>query len=459
MVIKQLIDLAIACGRKRLSPQTGYIHHCSHALDEEVHYPIPVVENALFALALMRSKTSENILEAKNLLERLLHFQNEEGNFPIYLHEYPKAHDRYLGAHLLLPFHWILKQFASILGADLRLRLQEAFDRLLEYTLKSHVEKPAPYPLHIKIAAIAGDPHFDALITPPDATLWFHPQHIGDILSALQVVYPSIAESSWEPFWKHLGTLWHHPSCSYAGPALKDLQKGFEPKPSLYDLYMGYFSGAFSKRALADSIFHLQAALIQPTDDKLVVPNYPCRFQGHIGASPYYLYHTPSYAYSVIRDKETPLRIVWGTPQKAHTFVLQKGNIASFDFQADDPLLELRMNLGEPIHVEDREENRELAFYFDASEEARISVDGHSSSTFQLGQELMLHLDGLTLSLNLTIEEGTGHFFGHLMRGNRPSQISLKGTHRHQSFDWQVFLRTLRRSELCRLKASLKFSS
>ncbi len=52
----------------------------------------------LFALALLRSRTTENILEAKAIVDNLLHFQLKEGpsagNFPKYLHEYPNCKQR-----------------------------------------------------------------------------------------------------------------------------------------------------------------------------------------------------------------------------------------------------------------------------------------------------------------------------------------------------------------------------
>src|SRR3990167_7288503 len=93
---KQLrpIDLAVTAGRKRQSPRTGFVH--MHP-DEAASDTIPIYENFCFVLALFRQKTAESVSEAKQLLERLLCFQTSNGNFPLYIHDYPRCWD------LLLP--------------------------------------------------------------------------------------------------------------------------------------------------------------------------------------------------------------------------------------------------------------------------------------------------------------------------------------------------------------------
>ena len=81
-----LHNLALEAGKRRLSPQTFFIHQGDL---------IPVTDNFLYALALMRTKVADRILEARDLLERLLPFQLPSGNFSIHLHEWPNANDRF----------------------------------------------------------------------------------------------------------------------------------------------------------------------------------------------------------------------------------------------------------------------------------------------------------------------------------------------------------------------------
>jgi len=120
-LIRQLVNLAVNSGRSLQSSQTGFVHHCYRQLDYMSHDTIPLYENFLFALALMRERTAESFAEAKTLIDKLLYFQESEaGNFPVYIHEYPLCKDRNLAAQLLPVFYWILRTFPSALGQSLR---------------------------------------------------------------------------------------------------------------------------------------------------------------------------------------------------------------------------------------------------------------------------------------------------------------------------------------------------
>lgn len=76
--------LALAAHRKRQSSRTGFVH---------VDDAIPTLENFHFALALCLQKTREGVLEARELLTRLLAYRSPEGNFPVYLHDFPHTYD------------------------------------------------------------------------------------------------------------------------------------------------------------------------------------------------------------------------------------------------------------------------------------------------------------------------------------------------------------------------------
>ena len=127
--LRQIIELAVAAGRKKQSPRTGFVHFCYHGLPVEERDGIPILKNFMFALALLRTRTSENVLEAKALLEKLLHFQPKQGNalfgnFPIYIHEFPVCQDRYVAVHVLPVIYWVLKSFHQVLGVELRQKLE-----------------------------------------------------------------------------------------------------------------------------------------------------------------------------------------------------------------------------------------------------------------------------------------------------------------------------------------------
>lgn len=478
---RQLNDMALAAGRKRQSPQTGYIHYFYASSEEEAQQTIPIVENACFVLALFRTKTSEQMAEAKEMLERLLFFQHADGNFPIYIHEYPNCKDRFLGVQLLPVFYYILQEFHAVLGAELKKRLQHSVSKLIHYALQAYDEKNPPYPIGMKIAAAAkvlgvyfkeslieqrGDQLLDQYFNMGLHASWFVPASLADICIALQMTYANLQQSPWTDFVQHLMQTWHQTTRTYIGPALKQYQQADEPQTTLYDLLLGYLTQGFSTRALKNAPYHLLAVLIRPTEEFLLSVQQPFYKEGWLHASRWVIYQQDNFAYSII-DKSAmqnpaqenafhPLSLVWGSQEKVHTFVLQGGNFDAFEFEPKGNEIELHFKLSPAYELEDREKCRELSFFFDIEPNASLAVHGEAATTFDLGEEFLLSTSQLQLSLNVFLEKGEGQFLGHLMKGNRPSQIQLKGSHRYKAYDWQLFFRTLRRSNPCQFKASLR---
>lgn len=485
--MRHLVEMALICGRKRQSSQTGYIHHWHHSQGEEAHLTIPVVENLLFILALLRSRTAENINEAKTLLDALLHFQNRSGegmavgNFPIYLHEYPICKDRFTSIHAGVPIYWILKLFHQVLGRDLKQRLEGAFEVLLKHMQATVSEQGAPYPIAVKSASLAkagglllgwddlaeaGRRQLEQLCASTDRTSWYCPSSLGIMLSGLGMAYPRLSEGLWADFWKHLENTWHRQTCSYIGPAFKERQHGYEPQVTLYDLFAGFFGGGFSSRAKEDNIVHLEAVLIPANDDFFAVPQYPLIIEGICDEEKWHLYHGPQMSYcdigksSVINrigDKGFhTLRLVWGDSARVHTLVCQGCDDRAIRFTPVAGGLDIFFELARPLETEDREKNREIMFFVDIHEGLDIKVSDHKATTFALDETVSMHSQGCALSLKFQLQEGQGRFMGHCMLGNRPSQLKLKGKERHQAYDWQIFLRTMERSSPCIVKVSLQ---
>lgn len=479
-MIRQLNDLAVRSSRNRQSKQTGYIHLCYHPEEEERHDTIPLTENFLFALALLQSRTSENILEARAILERLLNFQASDGNFPVYLHEYPNCRDRCVGANILPALYWMLKIFHGVLGSDFHPKLRKATQALLQHSLQSLREKAFPEHLTIKLAAAAkglgdlwnmpevakeGSDILAKLSDSTENTSWYSPASIADILTGLQIVYPSISNSPWKNFWKHLNSSWHQTTGAYSGAPLREFQQGFEPQPTLYDLYLGYLSGSLSQRALIDNPFHIHAALISPTMDRLTEIHYPVDVHGKIGDCNWLMFQNDAFAYSLL-DQHEPgrlchdrgrhiMRLLWGDSKRVHTLTCQGGNSAETTFSANENRVELFFHLTETVASDDREKNREITLFFDLNDDAEIIVQDVAATTFQMQDQVIIRTGGLQFTMMFTLEEGQGQFFGHVMPGNRPSQLSLKGPQRFNAYDWQFFLRTVRRTEPCKIKLEI----
>lgn len=214
----KVIELALSAGKRRQSEVTGFVHLC-YENREKNWETIPVYENFCFALALLRSRTAENILKSRALIERLLPFE-VGGEFPLYLHEFPQAR---VGAKLYPVIFFILRDFHGVIGDILR----AALTRLLKgFSLQEDR-------------------------VPQSAAEW------GRFL-----VWAEVESSDVTPAFAQ----WDSTCCTYTGP---QQQERGEPALTLYDLFMGEWGGKFSARALVDHPVHLQASLIFPCPTEL----------------------------------------------------------------------------------------------------------------------------------------------------------------------------------------------
>jgi hypothetical protein len=210
------VELALKAGRKRQSEMTRFVHYCSE-YPEKSSETIPTYENFCFALALLRSRIAENILEAKALLEKLLAFQvNSE--FPVYLHEYPLCRYAGLKSKLYPVIFFILRDFHSVLGEKLREQLQ----------------------------AVQGSPEESTSPESPDEWAEF-------------LIHSQITGHDKTPALQH----WDHSCLSFIGA---QRQERGEPALTLYDLFLGEWGGKYSARALQDHPVHLRASLIYPAE-------------------------------------------------------------------------------------------------------------------------------------------------------------------------------------------------
>jgi hypothetical protein len=486
---KALSDWALSAGRYLQSEQTGYVHDY-YGETEQRAQTIPLVENALFALALLRSRLVEQIQEGKVLLKGLLAFQNLEegdsyGNFPIYLHAYPICKDLTLGLQLLAPFYWILKQFGHVLGLDLRHQLEKAAHLALEHSLRLHTIKPFPYSIAVRLAAAQfsfgslweqlewqqeGNKQLEQL-AQRQLEGWYTTTHLGDLLVGLQMAYPSLANSQWNQLWHRMEQTWHHQMGCYMGPYIREWQEREEPQTNLYDLFGGYFARQFSQRAILLRPYHLYGALIQPSPDRFDInSSSSCLVEGRLKQQAWQTVHTAEWAYTVLEKKEpyhpsvdktyTPFRLIWGDRHRVHSLVCQGGCYEKVEYNLEKQAIQLVFDLRDNQAIEESNQKREIEFFVDFHPNILFTLNGHTTMTFELGQKITLSLGKHQLSLVFDLLQGEGTFLGHVMRSNRPSQAAHKGGRKSfQAYDWTFFLRTIRRQGPCRIRASLWFET
>jgi len=466
---RQLVELAVSCGRKYQSPQTGFVHLHYQMSDENFRDTIPLLENTLMALALFRTHSVDNVKEGRSILERLLFFQGEEGNFPVYLHEYPHCRDRYLATQLLQPLYWIQKNYGGVLGKELEGCLEKAVKKLLDYTASL---TDMPYPIVLRVATVKlawgrllsdkeleseGEAELELLREKGPNRWWMTPRVLGEFLVGLQMVYNDIEESPWEPLWQHLADTWHRESLTYIGPGINQRQWMGEPQSNLYDLYMGYLGGGYSHRAFQVTPFQLRAALIQPAIKALPVRTLPFKVSGELDGRKWQVLHHKKFAVSVIEQLEPldsslqyvfhPLQIVWGDANQTHSFVCQGGNSETihYDLQESGDL-SLHFKLNEKANTDDFAKALDVTFFVDDHPTLKKTIAGKPASVFHLGDKVQLTDERLQLELMFT-QKGSARFCGHVQPGNRPAQAAVFGERRFCSFDNQVCLRAVQRVE------------
>lgn len=100
-----------------------------------------------------------------------------------------------------------------------------------------------------------------------------------------------------------------------------------------------------------------------------------------------------------------------------------------------------------PELLPDRDDKHmELNFYYPYS-----SGDCLSSNTFRLGEWIQIG----PFKMRFELIEGEGQFFGHINRGNRPSQIDRDSTN---TYDWHIGLRTVQRESSVMIRWYCKIS-
>ncbi len=342
------IDLAILAGRKRQSPRTGLVHYYPGL--EGPCDTIPIFENFCFAFALFRLKTAEAIHEGKEIIERLLAFQTEDGNFPVYLHDYPKAWDFRLGKKIAPIFTHILRDFGTVLNQAFKDKLLFAQNRIPE-DKKDGFEKGGEYPIPYN--------------------------------RQLQLVLD-----------KNI------------------VQEGFEPQPLPIEYILAEKDG-FSKRLLHDHIHQLHSAVFYPFTTTIEID------------APY------SWHNQCLYWKGETLHSLYG-------------------LQIGETLFHL------PAGVEiGRDDLFEILTYCDISAETKLTINGQRGMVFSLGDIVEIHTPAMKIALCFELVEGTGDFCGHISFGNRPNQIANVGSHQYDAYDWQIGIRTLRRTGPCTIKCVL----
>lgn len=450
------VRLALEAARHYRSSSTGFVHF---NYSKESHLEtIPLYENACYALALLRTKEREKIHEAKKLLERLLPFE-VNGDFPLYLHDYPACLSPSHSVNLAVPLQWIVKGYASLTG-DLASPLESLLERILERAR----EKTLSWNARMKYAALQNT--FDPNDWHPKS-----PRDWGDFLTCCTLAGADASKAL---------LVWHPTLALYTGGELWNEKT--EPAVSLLDLFMCSHTNLWSGRALSPHPIHLHAALVFPLYreplglvdfDQLRLcqidpPRRPSQFGNGAPRSerfgcaslgpnspnltvrginaPIDLPDAHGHHYS-----EDPFTLYWGDLKELHSLTLRSHATHVTTACSGNTTTHI-LTLPESHPAPDA---LELSLFLDHSEEHDIRVDGAKATLFSLTDTLTITTRDQILKITFELIEGEGIFWGHIFHGNRPNQLALKGENRFATFDWHIALRTGRRSAKATLKMTV----
>ncbi len=408
---KRLAQLGLEQGKSLQSPITEFIHYC---YEEESRDTIPTYENFCFVLAKLRSRVREEMEGAMTLLSRLLFFQTPSGNFPVYLHEFPKANNRNTAVHLLVPLFSIKKLFSHLFPAELKKCLVESISRLYSFCEKEAEKRPFPTSLLKIISAFNGTfiPDYQ-----PETTIdW-----TNYLLAALVAdKVEEVAQQAAAEFNQYFHT--------FTGAPENLFQRGDAFETTLYDLIMAQLTDSHPERLARPHIAHLHAAVVFPFKIKVL---------GH--RETFLKQQIPSGPSSPHRKKGFhAFRMLFGP----YSFVCQE---TTFQLEQDSVFVY-------PEEIPQEKERDELSFYVNRTDDLEILINGEKGTLFQLGDTLTLKSSDESLNLKWEIVEGEGTLLGHISLGNRPSQI-LKNA--QTAYDWKITIRTIARSAHFKLKLSV----
>ena len=396
------VDLSLNAARKRQSPRTGFVHF--FPTDDSASDTIPVFENFCFVLALFRQKTAEAVLEGKELIDRLLAFQAPGGNFPVFLHDYPRCWDKLMPLKIAPILRQILRQFSSVLNVEIKVKIDSAIAKGLKF-----IDEPSLSPLwsHRYFCLLNQSSSF----IPVSAEEWFETLISDQLVSSVPL---------------HVGLPYHKKLQSFIGNSVAQ-EKG-EPRPVVVEWLCAESQG-YSERLLRDHPHQIYASLLFPFS---VTEQEESSF--------------------VFTPQPSGLRLLWGG-SKLHSFTIPFGQVMARSEAGARILFDF-----EQMPEFGRGDLFEVLAFCDLSPEVRISIEGKKGTVFSLGDKVWIHTPSLQIEATFTLLEGVGDFCGQISRANRPSQTACQKALLYEVFDWQIGLRTWRRSTPCRIQLELTCS-
>ena len=173
---RRFVELIVAAGRKWQKKQTGLIHYFYENQEGEEHDTIPILENFYFALALVKTNLSDNILRSEKS-HRTAPPLRGGGQLSHLLARLPSVQRPLSLTASFGRLHALTRDGSHLIGEELTFKLKSLDQRVRRHGEKIHAERALPANRLVFLRWLN--------TTPTSATGW------GDFLIAHQMYDPS----------------------------------------------------------------------------------------------------------------------------------------------------------------------------------------------------------------------------------------------------------------------------
>ncbi len=377
---KERARILVEKARSLTSSQTRFI---------QVDDRICLLHQFCFALALCQLKQKEEMLEAASMIQRLLHFQNAEGGFPRYLHEYPFAYSKEAGVKIYLALGKIIRFTEAILQKETLIPWKKALNRLEKF-LDEYLVKKSPEAVYSVLFSVAKAYYYGRDLTEKEEAQIDN----GSFLSARDwAEYLLFVQALDQPpsRWMQRLRSQMHPSFGYIGLLDQEREVQGERECTYLDLY---FYSAWQKK---ESPFVLESALLQGPHSTTSIQPDP---EGILEKS------QVEVDFAILKRRGS----LYVFTEKNRLFCRQK----DLDWEEGRGVMTYTEFDPKALFVQE--------IFWSHPKRFPCYVNGEKASFFRMKDTLSWPIDGLTLHIRFEVLAGKGEFTGHILQGISPME-------------------------------------
>lgn len=448
----ELIEVA----QKFLSLDTQLIQMSYEKRPFERAESAPFYHNFLYALILLKTKQRPQIEEGLDLLKRLFHFQIDEnenkGNFPRYLHQYPFCDRKFEIVDILLPLYWIYKDFHQIFSKELKAKLSEILEKGVACLVEVTKNQTFSYLLSVQVFCLLkaygkllnrhnwqeiGDQGFEKVFSQGVNKAWGSTRHLSKMILYLSLIEDSNDLLYLQPFWNFLFQSWHQSLRSYCGAGLND---HFYQEKSEQTIYHYFMSMQLEQKlpVLLDADL-METTLLTP----FKITNFsPPLAELHYFLAPFEItQHSEesfSYSYFNLASSEWekrggfyPFRLLMkGANSSVDHFLLQMGTYCQMS-KLSSKKIEISFS-------DSGEADLDISFYINLSSGVQILSNGGKARLFDTGYPIEFVFKFFKIKLTCPDQVPNGGVWMQLQQDNSRSQIVKEF---NETYDWHLYFR------------------